>query len=358
MSYGLSYMGSKAGVIHLIQYIIDRHYKEKYFVDVFVGGGAVSHYVLDKTNMDVYANDLNKYIVALLEELFINKGVSFRKVAYDFVTREKFFDVINNPNKYDNWYVGYVMTIWSFGNRGVSYIYGQEIMLEKEIMHNAIVFNDFTNFPFEWRPSQYILDLDYKENILKRNEFMREFKTFIGSDYQNHHLERLVEIDNIMKYDRVEVLERFDRLDDVLKYDKATERMQHLSYHERIDANRENYNRLKLSNKDWFKFISSLDDEILENAIIYCDPPYEDTASYQVGADAFNHDEFWDWFRTTPYTVYVSSYKAPDDIKPLNYDYKLNSFNSLNRNVMTENIYWNGKGDAIPTMEDLLFNDD
>lgn len=72
--------------------------------------------------------------------------------------------------------------------------------------------------------------------------------------------------------------------------------------------------------------------------------------------DGFNHGDFWQWFRETHYCVYVSSYKAPDDIKPLNFEYKNQLLSGGGGKVATENIYWNGKGNYIPTMEDLLFN--
>ena len=59
------------------------------------------------------------------------------------------------------------------------------------------------------------------------------------------------------------------------------------------------------------------DVSIPDGAIVYCDPPYEDTAEYKEGG--FNHSEFWAWARETSkdHDVYVSSYKAPDDIKPV-----------------------------------------
>ena len=34
--------------------------------------------------------------------------------VYNWVSREKFEDVIKNPSKYDDWYVGYIQCVWSF----------------------------------------------------------------------------------------------------------------------------------------------------------------------------------------------------------------------------------------------------
>src|SRR5690554_4809114 len=130
--YGIPYMGSKSSIVDdIIFYILQRHYDNKYFIDVFCGGFAVSHYVLEKTNMKVLANDKNRYVVALIEQTL--KGLP--DSVYDFITRETFFDVINNPDKYDDWYVGYVSTIWSFGNNQQGYMFGQDIEQEKKSMH-------------------------------------------------------------------------------------------------------------------------------------------------------------------------------------------------------------------------------
>lgn len=49
------------------------------------------------------------------------------------------------------------------------------------------------------------------------------------------------------------------------------------------------------------------------NSVIYCDPPYSDTAGYSVGK--FNHEEFYDWVRNESKNniVLISEFKAPED---------------------------------------------
>lgn len=52
---------------------------------------------------------------------------------------------------------------------------------------------------------------------------------------------------------------------------------------------------------------------IPDESIIYCDPPYMNTAGYSDGID---YDEFWQWCRERVYDghkVYISEYQAPDD---------------------------------------------
>ena len=53
-------------------------------------------------------------------------------------------------------------------------------------------------------------------------------------------------------------------------------------------------------------------------AVIYCDPPYENTKSYKNSTN-FNHEEFWDFMRelSKDNIVFISELKAPDDFKPI-----------------------------------------
>ena len=52
----------------------------------------------------------------------------------------------------------------------------------------------------------------------------------------------------------------------------------------------------------------------VSSALIYCDPPYANTAGYKTGD--FNHEEFFDWCRAQAAkgnVVFVSEYNAPAD---------------------------------------------
>lgn len=59
-------------------------------------------------------------------------------------------------------------------------------------------------------------------------------------------------------------------------------------------------------------------DKNTENAVIYCDPPYQGTASYTYATQAkMNYTAFWNWVRTISKNnyVYVSEQQAPSDFK-------------------------------------------
>lgn len=51
----------------------------------------------------------------------------------------------------------------------------------------------------------------------------------------------------------------------------------------------------------------------LKDCLIYCDPPYQNSANYKTGS--FDHDKFFDWCReqAKKNIVFVSEYNMPDD---------------------------------------------
>ena len=65
--------------------------------------------------------------------------------------------------------------------------------------------------------------------------------------------------------------------------------------------------------------LSSYDElEIPNESIIYCDPPYANTAKYKGNDSELDHDKFWQWCREKSrqgHTVFVSEYNAPDDFE-------------------------------------------
>ena len=67
------------------------------------------------------------------------------------------------------------------------------------------------------------------------------------------------------------------------------------------------------------KFLCSdyLDNEYckLENALIYVDPPYQNTTKY--ATDNFDYEKFWNWCRemSKHNKVFVSEYNAPNDFE-------------------------------------------
>lgn len=82
----------------------------------------------------------------------------------------------------------------------------------------------------------------------------------------------------------------------------------------------------------------------LKNALIYCDPPYQNTTKFETGS--FDYDKFWDWCRRMSKCnkVFISGYQAPDDFKCVwskeslaNLDY--NRGNDRNKKLRVEKLF-------------------
>lgn len=64
-----------------------------------------------------------------------------------------------------------------------------------------------------------------------------------------------------------------------------------------------------------FKHHGYQDSPVTPDSIVYCDPPYANTAGYKGAGECFNHDEFWmtaQRWANTGADVFVSEYTQPD----------------------------------------------
>ena len=68
---------------------------------------------------------------------------------------------------------------------------------------------------------------------------------------------------------------------------------------------------IEVFNKDY----ADVELPLPEDCVIYCDIPYEKTASYTTGG--FDYERFYKWCKektSKGYQIYVSSYKLPEDL--------------------------------------------
>ena len=75
-----------------------------------------------------------------------------------------------------------------------------------------------------------------------------------------------------------------------------------------------------------------------EESIIYCGPPYMNTAAYR---RSLNHDEFWQWCRERVYDghkVYISEYQAPEDFVKI-WEKPLQNNMSSDKRKATEKLF-------------------
>ena len=344
--YGLVYLGSKEKILHLIDYILEREHKKKHFLDLFAGGLSVSAYVLKHSNMNVVVNDLNKYVIALYQEI-LDGGKKFEAKRYEWIDRKLFETVRDYPETFEPWYVGYVLNMWSFGCNQKDYLYAKDLEEDKKALHMAVVFKDynllnskplFNGFYDNYIKGTIFEDVDYQNNINARVVFMEKFHKFIHDNEATEHYKQLQRLEMIVNLNLTEKIEAIKDL-----------------------AGSKFINRINLFSDDWHETYRKMPKSILENAVIYCDPPYQNAKEYQFGK-GFDYDAFWNWFKNCPYPVYVSSYKAPQGIEPINFEQKIQLLDNGHRGdnkpkkTVNENIYWNGKGGNSKTLLDMLFS--
>ena len=245
--YGIPYQGSKSGIADSIITFLPRG---KRFVDLFGGGFAMSECAFRSGKYEsVYYNELNPLLPALIKKA-INGEYNYNVFKPEWVSREKFNEMKDKD--------GYIAYIWSFGNNPENYLFSKELEPQKKSLHNFVVFGIKDDFI-----KQYFNDID---RYIK-GEDIRARRILLGRYMKMKQQKR--------PFRELEQLERLERL-------------------ERLEINCGSY----------------LDYEYQDGDIVYCDPPYENTAKYSKGG--FDHKEFYEWVASRPYQVWFSSYQISD----------------------------------------------
>ena len=295
---GIPYMGSKRKLAsQILEKITNRHEKITDFYDLFGGGGSISFTAVRDYRFNVHYNELNKHIYSLVEYIKNNKELEPK--FYEWVTREEFHKQINKNNEDADWFSGFVMSCWSFGNSQNSYLYGADIEEFKRLAHELIVNLDET--------SMFKLGLNM-EGIFKIKDIQKRRLAFCS------HVKKITE-----KRCDVQNLELVEHLT----------RLQNLQNLQNLQTNNTSYEKVLIKGN---------------NPVIYCDIPYKGTGEYKEGG--FNHDAFYQWFSNLPYPAYLSEYDAPfEKIEMFSHRSSLSATN--NKKKVFESIFWNGKGDII-----------
>lgn len=111
--YGVPYQGNKSRIADIIISILP---KGKRLVDLFGGGGAITHCAMLSNKWEYFLyNDLNEMITTLFIDAINGKYHDERRV----ITRED-FEALKDTDPY-------VKYIWSFGNNGLAYLWGKHI---------------------------------------------------------------------------------------------------------------------------------------------------------------------------------------------------------------------------------------
>jgi DNA adenine methylase len=102
----MKYMGSKRRIAkYILPIILKDRTEDSWYVEPFVGGANI----IDKVQGKRIGNDINKYLIALLQEM---QKDTF---TLPFIGEKEYKEIQNNKNKYEDWLVGYTGFNLSFG---------------------------------------------------------------------------------------------------------------------------------------------------------------------------------------------------------------------------------------------------
>ena len=358
-AYGLPYQGSKNGIV---KFIIDNipSGKDKILVDLFGGGGAVTHYAMEQ---DKYADYILNDIQPGLTDFFMEcvNGEHTIDKHTKWISREDFF-------KYKD-YDWYIKLCWSFSNNGCGYMYSEEVEPWKKMLWMSRVIGDFSLFEdieintdgsskdikenkeeykdkyIRWYLKNIIkTDNDYilqkqevEEGIRKESEQLREYlvnalklsglkqsevNKYLGTQMSKHyfaksqwqfptreHYEKMQKIMPELNKDYDDILYLY-KLMHTLRTLQNLGRLQSLESLERLQR-LQILQELKNKKDKLITLCQSYETVIIpDNAIIYCDIPYNNT---ECGCYCgFNYDKFYDWAEQQK-NIYISEYTMPED---------------------------------------------
>ena len=286
MRYGLPYKGSKN---QIAKWLIDQLPPAETFVDLFFGGGAVTHAALLSGKYKRFIiNDIDERLPKLFLECAYGKHTV--ESHPEWISREEF------ERKKDADI--YTALVWSFGNNKTGYIYGKDVEDFKKQLHRA-VFKGFADGL-----------ASYGFNIKISGNSPTERYRVIKPQIKRQKAERF--------QTELQTLEALNRLE-------ALERLQSLEALERLQAFGTDYR----------------DIQIPPNSLIYCDIPYGDTDCSGYGGGAFDHNAFYEWALQQD-NIFISEYSMPSNfIEIANTEKVVLSAANGNSNTATERLYTN-----------------
>ena len=287
---GLPYQGSKKKISKKIVEIIKQNFgTDKPIYDIFGGGGAITAECLIN-GLEVHYNDLDRTITDMFQRVLATDREFLKTLI---VSREDFFKIREKENKTIDDELKLLVN--SFGNNRKNYLYSEEF---SDLKHNLVT-----------------------EIIKKHDTFSGYKKT---ETYKNAYRPF-----DIGKVERFQVLQQLRRL----------QQLQQLQQLERVQR----LERPEATNLDYTEFSD------IENAILYLDPPYENTTLNGYSIDGFNSQAFYDWAyeMSKKNIVLISSYEISDERFECVYEFKnaRNTFSPKScRGIESEKLFMVKKG--------------
>jgi site-specific DNA-adenine methylase len=326
-------MGSKRKIAkEIVKFIKDRHPNAIYFYDLFGGGGAITLEALNQGFKVIY-NEYNSSVFNLFT-FIINRVKNNESGDYGFFPNEYYrfiekdeFDSIVKSNKNDP-YSGFVKLFYSFGNDGKNYLFGKNKVEFKKSYHNLVVFN--------CDKSKLFIEnlLNIKLNLLEKGT-LREKRLHIRKQLVSVKENRVESLERISRISDLEHLKRNDNLENIFQKTGRLgdlENTTSISTLENVICNNQSFENVICNNQSFENVIINTP---LENTIIYCDPPYRNTAGYK---HLIDYDKFDKWFKSMNYDAYLSEYNSPHNLL---HSIKKRSLLKDNSKLVNENLYYN-----------------
>ena len=259
--YGMPYKGSKNKIANKL---IAQMPPAKYFVDLFGGGGAMSHAALES----------GKYEYVIYNEIETIIADTFRKAIHGefanetrWISHEDFFKLRNTD--------GYVKLCWSFSNNGRSYLYGKEVEPWEKALYYARVFHDTSLL------QAMGIDSDGSRQDIKMHKEEYKEKYIVWYSKASKRLDELQDMRNLQRLQSLESLERLQSLQILGKSGK-----------------------LEIQNKSYEQVV------IPDDSVVYCDIPYKGTEEYSKAP--FDHAAFYEWANRQRHPIYISELHMSD----------------------------------------------
>ena len=285
MNYGLPYQGSKN---RIAKRLVEALPAAPVLYDVFCGGCAVTHAaMLSGKYQRFVVNDLRGWLPAAFQKA-IHGGYAHED---RWISREDFERLKSTD--------AYAALCFSFGNDAQSYMYARGLEPYKCALHYAIFWRDFSPWAALCPETADALAAglapieDRKQRRIRAGHFIVEsLKQQLSAGtltpdildkpiYRQIRRRKDTQHQSLQSLGCLERLERLERLPDTLT-------VYSIDYREmRFD----------------------------EPGIIYCDPPYKDTAdkSKDYADTSFDAEAFYSWCEAQKLPVYISEYQMPED---------------------------------------------
>lgn len=288
---GLPYQGSKKKISKKIVGIIEQNFgTDKPVYDIFGGGGAITAECM-LNGIEVHYNDLYNTITDMFQKV-ISEDREYLKTL--IVSRKEFFEIREKENKKIDDELKLLVN--SFGNNRKSYLYSKEMS-------------------------------DLKYNLAL--EIIKQYNTFDNYRKTEIYLEQLQLVKQSEQLQQLQQLKQLQQLQQL----EQLGRLQQLAQLRQLQQ----FGQVKTTNLDYKEF------SMVENSILYLDPPYENTLLIGYSMDEFHSQALYDWAydMSKNNIVLISSYEISDERFECVYEFKTarSTYSSGTRDTKTEKLF-------------------